>query len=413
MMSKPHASKPLAGVRIVDFCWVGAGSYATKLLADQGADVIKVESMARVDGIRLSGPFAGGRRGVNRSGYFADRNTSKRSCAINMKTAEGRAVARALVARSDVVANNFTPGVMARFGLAWEDVHELNPAAVYLAMSTHGDGGPERDHLGYGLTISGIVGLHALSGMPGRAPLGTGTNYPDHIPNPCHAAFAVLAALRHARRTGRGQYIDLAQTEATIPLLAPALVAAAASGVDPQPPGNGHEHHAPHGVYPTAGDDQWIAIAVATDEQFAALVDVLEIEAGALGAVGAVATAAERRAVAGALDQLVAAHTHTREAGALVATLQRVGVPAGPVQDPRAVVEHDAQLAARHHWVRLDHREMGLSLYNAPPFRFSRTSNEIARPAPLLGEHTAEVCRDVLGMSEVEIESLVAEGVLA
>jgi benzylsuccinate CoA-transferase BbsF subunit len=403
-------AKALDGIRIIDFCWVGAGSYATKLLADQGADVIKIESMARVDGIRLSGPFAGEGTGVNRSGYFADRNTSKRSCAVNMKTDRGQQIARELVKTCDVVANSFSPGVMERFGLSWEDVHELNPRAVYLAMSMQGDGGPERHYMGYGLTISGLVGLHALSGIPGRLPVGTGTNYPDHIPNPCHAAFAVLAALRHARRTGRGQYIDLAQTEATISVLGPSLVTTAVTGSDPSPLGNGHARYAPHGVYPCAGSDRWIAIAVTTDAQFANLVEVLGIDSAA---VEYLTTESARRDAAASLDAMVAERTRDWETGPLVAALQNLKVPAGPVHDSQGVVDEDPQLAARDHWVRLNHAEMGDTIYNAPPFRFSGTDDEISVPAPLLGEHTMEVCTDILGMSTAEVSALAAEGVLA
>nr|MDP9459069.1 CoA transferase [Actinomycetota bacterium] len=262
---------PLSGVRVADFTWVGAGSYTTKMLADHGADVIKIESRAKIDGIRLSAPFKDGVKGVNRSGYFADRNTSKRSITIDLKTAEGQALARRIVAASHVVANNFTPGTMAKFGLGYEQVEEINPAAVYLAMSMSGDSGPERDFLGYGLTIGALVGIHHLSGLPGREPAGTGTNYPDHIPNPCHSAFAVLAALRHARRTGRGQYLDIAQTEPTIAVLGPAFLDATVNGREPQPLGNQHLRCAPHGVYPCAGDDRWIAIAVTDDAQWAAV----------------------------------------------------------------------------------------------------------------------------------------------
>ena len=398
--------RSLEGVRIIDFCWVGAGSYATKLLADQGADVIKIESSTRLDGIRLSGPFAGGRKGVNTSGYFADRNTSKRSCTINMKTEEGQRIARHLVAGADVVANNFTPGVMERFGLGWDDARSLNPRIVYLAMSMQGDGGPERDYLGYGVTISALVGLHGLTALPGRPPVGTGTNYPDHIPNPCHAAFAVLAALRHARRTGVGQYIDLAQTEATISVLGPAILEYSVNGRDRAPIGNNHDRYAPHGVYPARGDDRWLAIAVTSEAQFASLVEVLGL------AVPVDLDEASRRARSEELDGLIAQATIAYDAVDLAMRLQQGGVPAAPVHDARGVVEEDAQLAFRDHWVRLPHAEMGESLYNAPPFRFSRGRSELELAAPLLGEHTAEVCREVLGMGEEEIDRLVADGVL-
>ncbi len=385
--------KPLEGIRVIDFCWVGAGSYATKLLADQGADVIKIESSARVDGIRLSAPFAGGKPGVNRSGYFADRNSSKRSCTINMKTAKGREIARRLIADCDVVTNSFTPGVMERFGLDWESVHEINPRAVYLAMSMQGDGGPERYYMGYGLTISGVVGLHAMSAMPGRLPVGTGTNYPDHIPNPCHAAFAVLAALRHVRRTGQGQFIDLAQTEATISVLGPSILEAQFDDRDPEPLGNGHRRFHPHGVYPASGDDRWVAIAVADDAQRRVLADVLGTD-----------DLSDSASIASA--------TVEWDATDLAIALQERGVAAAPVEDAADVVERDPQLAHRNHWVWLEHPEMGETVYNAPPFRFSGLDGTIRTAAPMLGQHTEQVCRELLGMDPDEVAALVEDGVL-
>lgn len=400
---------PLKGIMITDFCWVGAGSYTTKMLADQGADVIKIESNAKVDGIRLSAPFAGGKMGVNRSGYFADRNSSKRSCTINMKTEEGQRIARELVVRSDVVANNFTPGVMARFGLSYDDVRQINPRAVYLAMSMQGESGPERDYLGYGLTISAIVGLHGMTALPGQEPVGTGTNYPDHVPNPTHAAFAVLAALRHARRTGRGQMIDMAQTEATISVLGTAMMEYGVNGRDREPIGNRHDRYAPHGVYLCSGDDRWIAIAVTTDDQFRALVDELELDAAAVDRSW---DENVRRREHDALDAAISDRARHLDRDALAERLQAAGIPAGPVQDPRDVVDRDPQLAARGHWVRLDHAEMGRTLYNALPFRLSRTPTEITVPAPMLGEHTVEVCSDVLGMDPDEIQRLIDEEVL-
>ena len=402
---------PLEGVRIADFTWVGAGSYTTKMLADHGADVIKIESSAKVDGIRLSAPFKDGVKGINRSGYFADRNTSKRSITIDLRTDEGRALARRIVTESDVVANNFTPGTMAKFGLGYDDVRAINPRAVYLAMSMSGDSGPERDFLGYGLTIGALVGIHHLSGLPGREPAGTGTNYPDHIPNPCHSAFAVLAALRHARRTGQGQYLDIAQTEPTIAVLGTAFLEATVNGRDTQPLGNAHLRYAPHGVYPCAGEDRWIAIAVTDDRQWPALRDVLGLPEDACPAAWAGEAARHRDRAA--IDALVAAATAGRDVDELFAQLQAAGVAAGPVEDAADVVERDPQLRARGHWVRLEHPEMGETLYNAPPFRLTGTPVQLTRPAPMLGQHTEEICREVLGLDDAEIARLAAEGVLA
>ncbi|MGH3660596.1 MAG: CaiB/BaiF CoA transferase family protein [Micromonosporaceae bacterium] len=399
---------PLRGIRVADFCWVGAGSYTTKLLADHGADVIKVESSAKVDGIRLSPPFKDGIPGVNRSGYFADRNTSKRSLTINLKQPEGQGLARRLVAVSDVVANNFTPGTMARFGLGYDDVKQINPQAIYLAMSMQGDSGPERDSLGYGLTISALCGLHHLTGLPGQEPVGTGTNYPDHIPNPCHAAFAVLAALRHRRRTGRGQQVDLAQTEATIAVLGSALMEHTVNGRDLGPGGNQHLRHAPHGVYQCAGDDRWVAISVTTDTQWVELCRELGLSEDLRPEWSAESARHRDREL---IDQLVRDAVADAEAEPLARRLQTAGVPAALMQNAQDILA-DPQLEARGHWVRLQHPVIGDSLYNAPPFRLTGTPVSLAAGAPTLGQHTREVCREVLHLDEPEIDRLIEAGVL-
>src|SRR5690606_236607 len=204
---------PFRNIRIADFTWLGAGSFTTKIFADYGADVNKIESSQRLDALRKSPPYKDRVEGVNRSGYFADRNSSKRSITLNLKSVAGRALAQRIIMESDVVANNFSPGVMDKFGLGYEAVRAIKPDIVYLSMSMQGQAGPESHYLGYGRTMGALTSLHHLAGRPDREPTGTGTNYPDHIPHPAHAALAVLAALRHRRRTGQGQHIDLAQTE--------------------------------------------------------------------------------------------------------------------------------------------------------------------------------------------------------
>ena len=402
--------RPLEGVRIVDFCWVGAGSYTTKLLADAGADVIKIESAAKVDGLRLSPPFPGGTAGVNRSGYFADRNTDKRSLTLNMKLPEAQKLARRLIATSDVVTNNFTPGTMAKFGLSWEEVHTFAPHAVYLAMSMQGATGPERDSLGYGHTISALTGVQYLTGIPGRTPCGTGTNFPDHIPNPAHAAFAVLAALRHQRRTGEGQYIDLAQTEATVALLGPYVAQASLSSELILAEGNSHPRHSPHGAYRTAGEDNWLALAVTADEQWVALVDVLMLtDERCAGAWADVQARLEDREE---VDAVVADAVGASDVGELVERLTAVGIPCGKVQDASDVVARDPQLTHRGHWIYLDHTEMGRTIYNREPYRFSKSEVRPTRPAPLLGQDTDVILREELGLSSEAIRALRESGVV-
>ena len=404
------ARLPVSGVRVTDFTWIGAGSYATKILADFGADVVKIESNRRLDSLRLAAPYKDGVKGVNRSGYFADRNTSKRSMTLDMKHPKALGLVMKLIATSDIVANNFTPGVMERFGLDYESVRRAKPDIIYLNMSMNGTTGPERGYLGYGAGMAAITGLQHLTGLPGRVPAGTGTNYPDHVPNPCHAAFAVLAALRHRRRTGEGQFIDIAQTEPTIALLGPAVLDLTVNGRLQQPRGNQHPGAAPHGVYRCTGDDRWIAICAMTDAHWQALRQVLG-DPEWMREPG-YTTVAGRIAKRSAIDDRLDAETAWRTAEDLAAALQSRGVPAGVVATA-ADVTRDPQLEHRGHWVKLDHPEMGRSLYNAPPFRCSRTPVALSRPAPLLGQHTDEICRELLGLSDEEIAALRDEGALS
>lgn len=404
------AKLPLEGVRITDFCWIGAGSYTTKLLADMGADVLKIESASRLDSLRLSAPYKDKIRGVNRSGYFADRNTSKRSVTLNMKDPKGVELARRLIATSDMVTNNFTPGTMEKFGLGYEAVRAIKPDVIYLSMSMQGSDGPDRDTLGYGLTIGALSGVQHLTGLPGRDPAGTGTNYPDHIPNPGHAAFALLAALRHRRRTGEGQYIDMAQTEATVVLFGPAMMDFDANGHLTEPRGNDHMRASPHGVYPCRGEDRWIAIAATHASQWAALAELLglEAEAAARGWERPHLRYRDRTEV----DAAMARATRDWDAVSLMTALQMRGVPAGLVEDAADVVDRDPQLKHRGHWRRLDHAEMGPMAYNAPPFRFASQEIGPRSAAPLLGEHTRQVCRDLLGLDDGTIATLTEEQVL-
>lgn len=389
-------TRPLERVRVIDFSWVGAGSYATKILADLGADVIKIESSQKIDGIRLSPPFAGGISGVNRSGYFADRNTSKRSMLLNLKEEKAVELALELIAEADIVCNNFSAGVMDRLGLGYAAVSRVNPAAVYLSMSMNGDSGPEHTARGYGAMMSAVTGFHHLSGIPGEMPAGTGTNYPDHIPNPGHAAFVLLAALRHSRRTGDGQQIDMAQTEAMLATLGPELLDWTVNGKDRDPRGNGGEGLFWQAVLPTAGDDNWIAISTPSEQEW-------DNASRVLGVPASISPAAQSATVAAA----VAARTNQE----LTHALQAAGVAAGPVLSPREVIS-DQQLVFREHWQILDHPEMGRTLYNGQPFRFTKSDVQPTASAPLLGQHTDEICADLLGLTPEQTAHLRATDVL-
>jgi benzylsuccinate CoA-transferase BbsF subunit len=401
---------PLDGIRIADFTWIGAGSFTTKLFSDFGADVIKIESGERLDALRVSPPFRNGVPGVNRSGYFANRNTSKRSITLNLKTERGRELARRLIADSHIVANNFSPGAMERLGLGYADVLKFKPDVIYLAMSMQGATGPEYKYLGFGLTIGALTGLQYLSGLPHREPAGTGTNYPDHIPNPCHAAFALLAALRHQSRTGEGQFIDLAQTEPMISLLGPAILQFTANDVVVERSGNERLPMVPHGVYPCSGEDNWIAISAWTDRSWTALANTL---GNSDWTKSEYATLQQRVELRDAINRDLAAETRRWAGHKLMPTLQDNGVAAAVVQSAADLISADAQLKARGHWVYLDHPEMRRSLYNSAPFRMSDAAGIPRSPAPLLGQHTEEVCREILQLSDDDISVLRRDGVLS
>ncbi|WP_353235780.1 CoA transferase [Diaphorobacter ruginosibacter] len=402
--------RPLAGITVADFTWIGAGSYTTKILADLGADVIKIESTERMDTLRDAKPFKDGVRGVNRSGYFADRNSSKRSVTLNLKSDAGNAIARRLIERSDVVANNFTPGIMERFGLGYEAVRAFKQDIIYIAMSMHGQTGPESKYLGYGLTMGAVTGLHHLCGLPHLEPTGTGTNFPDHVPNPAHGAFAILCAMRHKRRTGQGQLIDLAQIEPTISLLGPAVLDYTVNGHITQRTGNQHIAAAPHGVFPTTGPDQWIAISAPQQKQWSALLHVLGMQE--LASDPRFSSAAQRWLHRDELNTCIASVTRSFDNHVLTQLLQQQHVIAGPVQNAQDVLLRDPQLQARGHWVYLNHAEMGETVYNALPVHMSGSLSRPHRPAPLLGEHTDSVLQEKLGLSATDISALRDQGAL-
>ena len=388
---------PLTGIRIVDFTWVGAGPFLTKPLADQGADVIKIESTTRMDPIRSMPPYPPGGPGVDRSGYFANRNSSKRSICLDLKTPEGRDIAMDLIANSDVVANNYTPGTLDRLGLGYEQAIQRRPDIIYLEMPMNGSAGPYSSHRGYGLTIAAAGGLLELSGYPDRPPVGTGTNYPDHVPNPLHGAIAVLAALRHREQTGEGQHIELAQLASTSNIIGPSLIAAAL-GETEQRTGNDDVSVLWQGVVRTAGADRWCAITIADQQEAASLYEVLGLQPRVSG---------YRK---DEIQEDVTAAAASWNARDLADRLCGCGIAASPVNDAKDLIE-DPQLTERKHWVSLNHPEMGSTIYDAPPYRSESTSPSLRSPAPLLGADTLEVCEEILGMDRNEFERLSTAGV--
>jgi benzylsuccinate CoA-transferase BbsF subunit len=399
----------LKGIRFADLTWAGAGPFGTKVFSDFGAEVVKVESMTRPDSVRTAGPFKDGIAGTNRSGYFASRNTGKKSLGIDMKTPEGKQLVLDLIAKSDVVTNNFGPGAMERLGLGYDALKAIKPDLIYLSMPMYGQDGPRASLLGVGMTISAVTGIMMHTAYDAAEPIGPGTHFPDHAANPYHAAFAVLAALRHRRKTGLGMKIDLSQVESTANFMGPLLVEAAHTGEEPPTVGNRHRAHAPHNVFRCAGQDGWVAVSVLDDRQWQALTGV--IGRADLGNNTALAHAKGRVAQLERVEAAVTAWCATKLSKEAAAELRNAGVPAAAVASSRDLVEADEQLAARKYWQYVTHPEVGPTLISSPPFLIDgeRVSLE---PPPLFGQHTEDVLRDDLGLSLERIRELDAQEVL-
>lgn len=398
---------PLAGLRILDFCWIGAGALVTKSLAELGASVYRIESRSHPDNLRLAPPFRPGAEGLEGSGYFASRNPSKKSIAIHMGTERGRKIAFELASTVDMVSSNFRPGVMERWGLDYDTIRAANPSVIYLTMPMQGAEGPHASYIGFGSTISALSGLVNLSGEPGRVPIGTGTHYPDHVPNPGHALVAVLAAIRHRNRTGEGQTVELSQLESTINVLGPAILESSL-GQSAVANGNRASDAAPHGAF-RCKDGAWCVISCHTDDHWARLISALGAEA--LQGDKRFSTVLRRKRHHAELYELIAKRVEEHDRAELLGLLERAGVPNAPVNSSRDIVEEPV-LWDRGFWQSIEHPVIGTMPISRTPFRvLDADPVELIRP-PLLGEHTREVLGRELGMSDDELDALIEEKVL-
>jgi crotonobetainyl-CoA:carnitine CoA-transferase CaiB-like acyl-CoA transferase len=402
----PHAPAgavpPLAGVRVLALAVVAVGPEVCWLLSELGAEVIKIESRVKLDPLREVAIDPGQ---PNRAFTFNAENRGQKSVCLDLRTARGRELALTLAATCNVVVENNRGGVAASWGLDYEDVRRVRPDVVYLASQAHGRGGPLGTVQGFGPLNAAFAGVHWLWNHPAAPyPAGASLNHPDHLASKL-GLVAVLAALEHRRRTGQGQLVDLSQTEVAAFVLGEAYLEGPLTGTPATPRGNRVPWASPHGVYPCAGDDRWVAVAVVGDEPWQRLRAHLgwPDEPALRRLAGRVATADE-------LDEWLADWTRPRAAPDVADELQRIGVSAMPVvhgEDLRA----DPHLAARGAIVTMHHPEVGAERHAGNPLRFTRIPLVPAGPSPLLGADTVAVLREVLGLSADEVDELERGGV--
>ena len=414
---------PLCGVRIVDLGSAWAGPMAGQILADMGAEVIKVESRARMDGMRLGRPMippsdngedlAGGDRGrwPELQPVFHGLNRNKLSITLNLRTAEGRAILRRLASVSDVVLSNFSPGVLQRLGMDYDSLQRLKPDIIVAAMPAFGDSGPLRDMVAYAPIIQAMSGMMSLVGYPPEEnePLvgELQAAWSDTVAALC-AALGVVAALRHRNRTGCGQYVEAAHLEGTTALLGVPMLQYQLSGQVPAPPGNDDPDFAPHNNYPCAGDDAWVSIAVGNDGEWQALAGTI---GGGLTDDVRFADHPSRWQNRRVLDRIIAAWTGSLSPAQATALLQTAGVAAMPVMNI-ADQFADPHLNARATYVEIDHPHVGAELLYGVPWRFSATPGAVRTPAPLLGQHNDYVLSELLGIDDFCVAQLSAAEVV-
>jgi crotonobetainyl-CoA:carnitine CoA-transferase CaiB-like acyl-CoA transferase len=398
-------SAALAGVKVLDVTWSVAGPYVCRALADFGATVVKVESRKRPDLGRTASPFhaRNDEFPLEGSGLFHNCNAGKLGLELDLSNPDGKGVFEDLAGWADIVVESFSAGAFTRMGFGYEWLARVNPGAILLSSCLPGQTGTLALP-GYGNLTTALFGFTAVTRWPGRQAAGPFGAYTD-IVSPRFGLAGVLAALDHRRRTGRGQHLDLSQAECSLHFMAPALLDAELNGQVAEARGNADPERAPHGVYPTAGTDQWIAVVCCDDAAWRAL-------AGQLGRADlAGLTTAERLARREELDTLVGSWTAPQEAAALQEELQGLGVAAHQVQNTHECLA-DPQLAHRGHYVHAAHTLLGPVVVEGPRFRLSRTPGAIPAAGPVYGEHNEHVLRDLLGYDDERIADLVIGGAL-
>ena len=404
----------LDGVRILDFSRIWAGPHCTKLLADMGAEVIKVESARNWDTYRMiigSGNLPNGEQGEdpwNRSGWFNTLHMSKYGITCEIRHPAGKAVLEELVSVSDVVVENFRAGLMARRGFDYDTLRSLRPDIIVLSMPAFGNTGPWRDFIQYGIGQEQMGGISSMNGYLNEdAPVKSGVNFGDPISG-AHAAGAVLSALYSRRRTGKGAFIDASQLESSISVVGEHIIGYQMDGQPPRNRGNRHPAMAPHGVYPCRGDDRWIAIAVSTDDEWGLLCGAMDRPN--LADDERFSDVLSRIRNQDALDEIISSWTNTHDARELTEELQWAGIAAAAVMTGEDIF-NDPHYQERGLLELVDHPSAGMYFLPGVAWKMSATPGAVRWPAPRLGEHNEFVFGELLGMADPDVARLDEEGV--
>ncbi len=390
------------GVKIVEFGAGAAGPIASRYFAENGATVVRVESKSRPEFLRTMAVAAHSPHGLEGSPIFNALNPGKHSVTLNLKTPEGVEVARRLIEWSDLVLENFAPKAMRGFGLDYASLSPGMPDVVMVSSCMNGQTGPHRDYPGFGSQGSALAGYTHLTGYPDREPVGPTGTITDSLA-PRFSATAIAAALLYHRRTGRGLHADVSQVEAAAYTLAPWLLDYAANGRIGSAMGNRSPRTAPHGAFPCRGDDEWVAIATWSDDEWATLAGLIGIDDPDL------ATLQRRLESQDEIEAQIAEWTRGQSAEDVAALLQAEGIEAVPVLSMRDTA-HDPQLEARGHFDVQEHPVIGSFPYERNGFRLSDAPGRYSHATPTLGQHTHEVLRDLLGYSSEDIARLEKAG---
>ena len=401
-------SSVLEGIKVCDFTWWGVGPQVMRELAEHGAVVVRVESHRRPDGLRFMVPYKDGKPGIDRSAFGTAYNTNKLSISLDLTKPRGREIAHRLVKWADIVGENMAPGMVGKFDIDYKSCKRIKPDIIYFSTTAQGQYGP---HCNLSLTGSQSIylsGFGEMTGWPDRGPVWTNTSYTNYV-SPWYVAIALIGALLHRQKTGKGTYIDQSQLEAGLSFIGPAVLDYTVNNKIASRKGNRSLYYVPHGGYQCLGTDRWCTITVRNDKEWQAFCDAIDrsdwIEDPRF------TDCTKRKENEDILDPLIEAWTKKHPPEKVMQILQAAGVPAGVIQNAQDLFE-DPQIKYREHFKILEHKEIGPHSYHSPAYRLSKTPSKLFKAGPTLGEDNEYVFKEILGFSDSDIEALLIDGVI-